>query len=114
MLRQVKVRTIVDTFKLRKAHRELVFHIHGRFCVMRQLIVILELQVFGLDPVLNVEVPAALLPFRKMLLIRARLHEILHLHLFKFAGTEDEISRSDFIAERLTDSGNTKRNFIAR
>ena len=34
--------------------------------------------------------------------------EELHLHLFEFAGTEDEVSWCNFITERFTDLANTK------
>ena len=41
------------------------------------------------------------------------LHEELHLHLFEFAHTEDELTGNDLVAESLTDLGDTKRNFHA-
>ena len=39
--------------------------------------------------------------------------EILHLHLLKLAGAEDEVTRGDFVAERFTDLGDTEGQFHA-
>ena len=40
----------------------------------------------------------------------ARFAEEFQFHLFEFAGTEDEVTRSDFVTERLTDLAHTERN----
>ena len=45
-----------------------------------------------------------LVPFH----IRSRLTEELQLHLFKFSGTENKVSRCNFITEALTDLSDTK------
>src|SRR6185369_2251116 len=38
-------------------------------------------------------------------------NEILHLHLLELASSQNEVSRRDFVAERLTDLCDTKRQF---
>ena len=42
------------------------------------------------------------------LFIRAWLDEEFHLHLFEFARAENEVSRSDFVAERLSNLADSK------
>src|SRR5215207_6282386 len=39
----------------------------------------------------------------------SRRNEILHLHLFEFTRSQDEVSRSHFVAKRLTHLRYTKR-----
>ena len=46
---------------------------------------------------------ALLLPRLEPLKLRARLHEVLHLHLLELAHAEDELAGHDFIAEGLAD-----------
>ena len=41
-------------------------------------------------------------------------YEVLHLHLLKFASTEDEVTWSDFIAERFSDLTNSKWWLLTR
>ena len=48
------------------------------------------------------------------LLIGARFDEEFHLHLLKFAGSENEVSRRDFVAERLADLADAKGRLHAR
>ena len=47
------------------------------------------------------------------LLIRAWLDEEFHLHLFELTRAEDEVSRSDFVAERLADLTDAERRLHA-
>ena len=44
--------------------------------------------------------------------ISSRLAEELKFHLLKFAGTEDEVTGGNFIAERLTNLADTKRRLL--
>ena len=46
---------------------------------------------------------ASLDPILVPLLVLARLHEVLHLHLLELAGAEDEVAWRDLVAERLAD-----------
>src|SRR5215218_4923484 len=44
--------------------------------------------------------------------VGTRLDEELHLHLLELAGSEDEVSRRDLVAERLADLTDTKRGLL--
>ena len=45
--------------------------------------------------------------------MRAGLDEELHLHLLEFAHAENELTRDDFVSERLADLGNAERQLHA-
>ena len=64
--------------------------------------------------------PSSIVPFHAFgfpvvepLVILRRIDEELHLHLFEFAGAEDEIAGGDFVAEGFADLGDTERHFLA-
>src|SRR5690625_7090493 len=57
----------------------------------------------------------ALFPPRlEVLHLRARLHEVLHLHLLELTHAEDELPRHNLISECFPDLCDTERNLLAR
>jgi hypothetical protein len=48
-----------------------------------------------------------------VLLVSPRLDEVLHLHLLELTGAEDEVARSDLVAERLAGLRNAERELAA-
>ncbi len=108
MLAQVKVRPVVDALDFLKTNREVIGDIVGILRIMGKLVVVVPLEVLLSDTVLEIEGPAVLPPVLKNRVVASRLAEVLHLHLLKLAGAEDEILEDDFIAEGLTDLGDSK------
>ena len=58
-----------------------------------------------------VPVQAGLLPFGEPYQLFSRTNKELHLHLFEFTHTENELTSHNFVTECFTDLCNTKRNF---
>ena len=62
------------------------------------------------------QVPEPLQPFAapvfEPLVIGARLHEKLHLHLFELAGPEEEVLGVDLVAERFPDLGDAEGDLL--
>src|SRR5690606_30805334 len=102
---QVEVRAVVDPLELLPAERELVLDVVRALGVMRQLVrlVLVEPQPLTPDPQRRHPLHPPLTPVLEPLLVRARLHEELHLHLLELARPEDEVARRDLVAERLAD-----------
>ncbi len=73
-----------------------------------------QAQVLRGDPQIGVPGQAGIDPVLVPLLVLTRLDEEFHLHLLEFAGAEDEIARSDLIAEALADLSDTERRLLAR
>ena len=111
MLRKVKVCTAMNSFNFFKSNREVVSNVVSIFCVMSKFVVMMPLELFFRNSVFNVEIPAFFSPAFKSFVFCSRLTEILHFHLFKFAGTENEVLKNNFVAERFTNLSNAERNF---
>ena len=110
MLREVEVRTRVDTLHLLEAERHLELDIGSGIGIVSQLVVVVETVVLCTEAQSLVPLHTGLLPFREPLQLRARLYEELHLHLLELPHTEDELTGHNLITESLTDLGNTERN----
>ena len=113
MLREVEVRTAVDTFHFLEAERHLEFDIGSRVCIVRQLLVVViavfvVAQAHGLVPL-----QARFLPLLEPTHLLARTNEELHLHLLELTHTEDELASYNLVAERLTYLCDTERHLHA-
>ncbi len=116
MLCQIEVSPVGDTLDFGPAYGELVFDVEAAFGIMRQFLVIVFAQpeVFFPDAHANIIVEPLVHPVIEPLHIGAGLDEILDLHLLKFAGAEDEVSRGNLVTERFTHLSDSERQFFAR
>ena len=113
VLRQVVVRTAGDTPEFAPTEREFVFDVGGTVGVVRKFFLgmFAEAELFLVHAeVVHEPVEAVLAPEVVPVKFGARFAEEFKFHLFKFAGTEDEVTRSDFVTEALTDLTDTERN----
>ena len=94
---------------------ERVFDINGALGVVREFLfrVFVQAQVFGINAQVDVPLETLVDPLLMPLLISARFYEELKLHLLEFAGTEDEVTWRDFVAEGLADLSDSERWFLA-
>ena len=101
---------VVNAFQLSPSERKLELNIDGCFCIVRQLVVIMELNLVLTElqqiPVIVVTGLAPVIVNLHGILVVA---EIFHFHLREFAGTEREHTRSDLVAERFSDLRDTER-----
>lgn len=113
--RQVEVGPVVDTFQLFPAEGELVFDVIGLLGVMGQVAgtMFMPAEIFGTDAEVEIKLLVLLFPISEPFGVFRRMNKELHLHLFEFAGAEDEIPRRDFVAESLADLGYAKGYFLA-
>src|SRR3990170_2229733 len=113
---QVVVGAVRDPLELRPAERELVLDVGGRLRVVRQLVLLVRAhaELLLADPQVDVPLEPRVHPVLVPLLVGAGLDEVLHLHLLELARAEDEVPRSDLVAEGLADLGDTERQFLAR
>ena len=113
VLRQVVVRTACDTPEFAPTEREFVFDVGGTVGVVRKFFLgmFAEAELFLVHAeVVHEPVEAVLAPEVVPVKFGARFAEEFEFHLFEFAGTEDEVTRSDFVTERLTDLTDTERD----
>ena len=105
---EVVVGAVGNTLKFapfRVLETKAVFQVNGALGVMRKLFlrVLVLAQVFLGDTQADVPRLAVVDPVLVPLFISSGLTEELKFHLLKFAGTEDEVTGGNFVAERLTD-----------
>ncbi|CAB4541901.1 unannotated protein [freshwater metagenome] len=83
---------------------------------MRKLLfgVLVKSEVVGVNAQIGVPVHPLLDPVVVPLFIGAWLHEKFHFHLLELASSEDEVSRCDFVSERLPNLANAKRRLHSR
>src|SRR2546422_7930560 len=74
---------------------------------------LVEAQLLGPDPELHQPLHALVSPELEPLLVGARLHEELHLHLLELARAKGEVPRRDLVAERLPDLRDAERDLLA-
>ena len=103
MLTQVKVGAAVDTLHLLETERHFELDVGGSIGVVGQFLVVMETvflvtQTEGLVPTQTL-----LTPIVEPLQLLAGTHKELHLHLFEFAHTEDELASHNLVAEGLAD-----------
>ena len=95
---------VMDPFQFAPAEGELIFDIDSCFCIMCQLVMIVELKNI-IGELQNIFVEAAafclpeVVPFHGFFIG----NEKFHFHLSEFAGTECKHSGSDFVTECLPD-----------
>src|SRR2546427_566847 len=95
-------------FTLRK---KAILNVDGAFRVMRQLFfgLFVEPQVRVRDTDRLKPLMTGIDPFLMRLFVLAGFDEVFHLHLFKLAGTKDEVAGRDFIAKRLANLRDPER-----
>src|SRR6185503_8442169 len=105
MVRQIEVGAVVDPLELVPAEWELVLDVVGVFGVMRELIgtVLMPAQLLFPNPKFLDPRQPLRAPELEPLVLAARLHEELHLHLLELTGAENEIPWCNLVAERLAD-----------
>ncbi len=98
------------------AEVEAVLDVGGALRVVGQLLlrVVVPADVLLADAEVAVPVPPLLHPVLLPLLVLARLDEELHLHLLELARAEDEVARSDLVAEGLAHLRDAERGLLAR
>ena len=118
---EVEIRTIRDPPQFSPSKWELELDIRRRRAVVRELffLMIAEAEILFTESDDIGEKSLTLhLPLRMELEVLAWsdmfwFTEILDLHLFEFTGSEDEIPRSDFVTESLSDLRDTKWYFLS-
>src|SRR5260221_14301284 len=113
MLRQIKITTMSNTFKLFPTKWKFILNITTPFCIVSKLIGCMRTRT---NPILIqakhfIKAQSTLNPCFKKLIRLFALAEKLHLHLLKFTHTEEELAWSNFVTKCLTNLRNTKRNF---
>src|SRR5262249_2461690 len=107
---QIEVGPVGDTLELGPAEGKLVLDVDAALRVVRELVRAVRSlpQPFACDA--EIEVPAHPLcaPVIEPPIVLARPHEVLELHLLELARTEEEVPRSDLVAERAADLGDTE------
>ena len=105
MLAQVVVAASGDAFQLAPAEGELELDVAGTARVVSQLVRVVgpQAQFLGWEAVALEPLRALLHPELKPLLVVARLHKELHLHLLEFAGPKQEVPGGDLVAKGLAD-----------
>ena len=112
---QVIVGSVGNTPQFSPAKREQEFDIRGRLAVEAQFLrlMIAHAHLFFLHAQRFQPVDAKRSPVGEPLQIGIRFTEEFQFHLFKFAGTEGEVSRRDLVSERLTDLSDTERDLLS-
>ena len=70
--------------------------------------------VIRVNTQVNEPVPAVLNPLVEVLISVIRVHEVLNFHLLELASTENKVTGSDLVTERLTNLANTERRALTR
>ena len=113
MRTQIKVLAIVDTFDLVKSVREFVFNVNGSLGIVRQFFMWCKAQLFGrYTQYIYPPRQTFSLPYFEIFFVCRRINKVLHFSLFKFAHTENKSARRNFVTKRLTNLGNSKRQFM--
>src|SRR5258706_4429143 len=115
MICQVKVTSMVNSFKLTPAEGSIIFYVCCVFCVMSPFIwfVIMEPKFFRVHSQTFIPIDSYFFKIFKSFLavFVIRLYKIFKLHLFKLTGTETEVAWGHFIPQSFTDLSLPKMNF---
>src|SRR5574344_1235827 len=109
MLAQVEVGTRMDTLHFLESERHLKFDIGSGIGIMGQFLMIVETIIFSTETKSLMPFHTDFLPFREPFHLSTRFNEELHLHLFKLAHTEDELTGYNLITESLAYLSDSKR-----
>ncbi len=84
-------------------------------CCSGKALLVRDLSVSGFPPESQrlQEVNSIVFPVCEPLQLRSRFAEEFQLHLFEFSGTENEVSRGDFVTEGFTYLCDTKRDLFS-
>src|SRR2546429_677440 len=113
--RQVEVRPVVNPFEFLPTKGKLVLDVVGVLGVVRQLVfrVLVEPQLVGPHAQSGQPLHPLVAPELEPLEVRARLHEVLHLHLLELAGPKDEVAGSDLVPECFADLRDPEGDLLA-
>ena len=113
---QVVVAAVCDSLELRPADGEEVFDVARPARVVRELVRVVRAysQVRLADSEADVPLKPLVDPVSVPLLCLVRRHEVLHLHLLELERSEDEVARSDLVAERLAGLRDAERRLATR
>jgi len=110
MLRQVEVRTTVNTFHFLEAERHQEFDIRSSIGIVSQLVMVVIAIMIIAEAQCLMPFQTGLFPSLEPVEFSTRFYKELHLHLLKLTHTEDELACNDFVTESLTDLCDTERN----
>ena len=111
MLAKVEVSTWMYTFYFFETKRHKEFDICSGISVVSQLIMVVETIMIITETKCFMPFQTHFFPFWEPLQFCTRFYKELHLHLFKFTHTENELTGHNLITESLTNLCNTKRYF---
>ena len=113
MVAQIIVAAVGNAFQLFHAMRKLIFYIIAGLSIVCQIIVrsFIDIHMLFNQTLVKPPLNTGFFPFFMPFHIGSRGYKILQFGLFKFTHAENEVARSNFVTERLTDLGNTKRKF---
>src|SRR4030042_3145442 len=114
MLSQVEIAPVSDALQFRPAHREKILDVIAVLGIVGKIVlaVMAQAKVFLLDTQFGIPLQPLLDQVIKPLLIGSGLNEVLHLHVLKFPGPEDEVAGGDFIAEGLAYLADAQRQLF--
>ena len=116
---QVVVGTIRDAHQLAPLgtlEAEAVLNVNSASRVVCTLLLrnVEAAHVIRVNTQVNEPVPAVLNPLVEVLISVVRVHEVLNFHLLELTSTENKVTGSDLVTERLTNLANTERRALTR
>src|SRR5688572_28312356 len=97
-------------FHLLETERKVIFYIYCRFCIMRQLHMIVKAVMIRIEPQRFMPAHALFLTVFVPLVFSSGPHKKLHFHLLEFTHAHDELPCYYLISESLACLRNTKRD----
>src|SRR5215475_5918057 len=116
VLFEIIVGAIGDSLKLAPAHGEKILDVDASFGIVGQFVRFMLALPNVLRSYAVALVPCKALhdPLLMPCFVRPRHTEKLDLHLLELTGAERKIARRDLISKRLTDLGDSERQFLPR
>ena len=113
MLRQVEIRTAVDTFHFFETERHQEFNVGSCIGIVCQLVMVVITIMVIAESQRLMPFQSGCFPSLEPVEFSTRLYEELHFHLLELTHTENELTRNDLVTESLTDLCDTERNLHA-
>ena len=110
MVSEVEIGAGMYALKFLESEREVEFYVRCGVGIVSQFLVVVEAVIALSHPESLVPGQTLLFPFCEPIQFGTRLDEELHLHLFEFPHTEDELTGHNLVPESLSDLGNSERN----
>src|SRR5215469_14599023 len=101
----------MNALNLLKSERKFILYIGCGVGVVRKFSVVVKPVIFSTKAKRLMPFQAYLFPFFKPVEFCTGLNKKLHFHLFKFAHSENKLSRNYFVSKRLAYLSNSKRHF---